>query len=620
VLTDCAEQSSLPEATVPALTNTASPISAKPAPSKSRGPRRHVNLTQSTTLESLDDSMGPLGPLGAEPVEEPVAPTPPVKELASRTRSRPQTATSNDPDDDATPSYNGARQPPPILPPQFDNRTRQQQPSMSVEQAAKPTFSITVGDPHTVGNAASSHTVYSVITKTTSKAYANPTFTVTRRYRDFLWLYEQLHTNNPGVVVPPPPEKQTVGRFDTNFIESRRMALERQVSKTANHPVLQHDADLKTFLESDAFNVDIKHRDRKDPLLGAGESKGIMSSIGLGGGGGGKFIEHDDWFHDRRIYLDALENQLRALQKSTDTVMAQRKALADSCQDFSTSLHNLAAVELSPSLSGPLDALGDLQSRVHELYSRQAMQDMLTLGIVIDEYIRLVGSVKKAFEQRQKAFHAWHSAETKLQDMKKQQEKLLRAGRSQQDRIAQMNADVNDAERRVHQSRLLFEDMGRLMRTELERFEREKVEDFKSGVETFLESAVEAQKEVSLFLFSTCDQCSLLTLNDSSSNSGKLSSSNSTATRTGHPSCPPAYTPINRDLRRNPNKAIQRPAKTVREPVRTFRHLTKETTRTASIRRQRALWMTRKTTSARPRSEKLHLSMYRCLRLCVLGI
>jgi sorting nexin-1/2 len=500
------EQPSLPEATVPAPSTNPSTVSAKPAPSKSRGPRRHVKLTQSTTLESLDDSSGPLGPLGAEPVEEPAAPTPPVKELASRTRSRPQTANTNVTStsaDDATHSHNGARQPPPVLPPQFDDRTRPQQPSMSVEQAAKPTFSITVGDPHTVGNAASSHTVYSVITKTTSKAYANPTFTVTRRYRDFLWLYEQLHTNNPGVVVPPPPEKQTVGRFDTNFIESRRMALERQVSKTANHPVLQHDADLKTFLESDAFNVDIKHRDRKDPLLGAGESKGLMSSIGLGGGGGGKFIEHDDWFHDRRIYLDALENQLRALQKSTDTVMAQRKALADSCADFSTSLHNLAAVELSPSLSGPLDALGDLQSRIYELYSRQAMQDMLTLGIVIDEYIRLVGSVKKAFEQRQKAFHAWHSAETKLQDMKKQQEKLLRAGRSQQDRIAQMNADVNDAERRVHQSRLLFEDMGRLMRTELERFEREKVEDFKSGVETFLESAVEAQKEVRFLVASS---------------------------------------------------------------------------------------------------------------------
>jgi sorting nexin-1/2 len=118
------------------------------------------------------------------------------------------------------------------------------------------------------------------------------------------------------------------------------------------------------------------------------------------------------------------------------------------------------------------------------------------MGIVIDEYIRLIGSVKTAFQQRQKAYHAWHSAEQELQKRKTNQDKLLRQGRSQQDRLNQLSADVADAERKVHQARLLFDDMGRLMRNELERFEREKVEDFKSGVETFLESAVEAQKEV----------------------------------------------------------------------------------------------------------------------------
>ncbi|OQO12561.1 hypothetical protein B0A48_02023 [Cryoendolithus antarcticus] len=480
----------------PVASPTARP--AKSAPSKSR-PRKHGKITQSTTLETLDDSLGPLGAPEPAATTYEAAPTPPVKEIASRSRRPPGTSASarHAPDDDGTSSLNGSRAPPAVQPPQFDGRTRQPQPSVPVEQASKPTFYIVVGDPHTVGNAANSHTVYSVTTRTTSKAYMNPSFTVTRRYRDFLWLYEQLHTNNPGVVVPPPPEKQTVGRFDANFIESRRMALERQVNKTAGHPILQHDGDLKTFLESEAFNVDIKHKDRKDPLLGAGESKGIMSSIGISvGSSGGKFIEHDDWFHDRRVYLDALENQLKALQKSTDTVIAQRKALADACGDLSVSLHSLANVELSPALSGPLDALADLQARVQELYHRQALQDILTLGIVIDEYIRLISSVKKAFDQRQKAFHAWHSAETKLQEVKKSQDKLMRAGRSQQDRIQQMNADVADAERRVHQSRLLFEDMGRLMRGELERFEREKVEDFKSGVETFLEGAVEAQKEL----------------------------------------------------------------------------------------------------------------------------
>lgn len=128
--------------------------------------------------------------------------------------------------------------------------------------------------------------------QTTSKAYRQPEFAVTRRYRDFLWLYNSLHANNPGVVVPPPPEKQAVGRFDSNFVESRRAALERMLNKTAAHPTLQHDGDLKLFLESEAFNVDVKHKERKEP--GLGESKGMFSGLSISVGGGSKFVEQDE--------------------------------------------------------------------------------------------------------------------------------------------------------------------------------------------------------------------------------------------------------------------------------------------------------------------------------------
>lgn len=269
------------------------------------------------------------------------------------------------------------------------------------------------------------------------------------------------------------------------------------LNKTAAHPILQHDADLKIFLESDAFNIDVKQREHKEP--GLGESKGMFSSIGLGSSGSSKFIEHDDWFHDRKIYLDALENQLKALLKAIDTVVAQRKALAEAAGEFSASLHTLSTVELSVTLSAPLEGLSDLQIRIRELYERQAQQDVLTLGITVDEYIRLISSIKMAFSQRQKSFHSWHAAEAELSKRKTTQEKVLRSGKTQQDRLNQLQADVADGERRCHQARLLFEDMGRLMRSELERFEKEKVEDFKSGVETFLEGAVEAQKEVNPF-------------------------------------------------------------------------------------------------------------------------
>ncbi|KAI1266662.1 vacuolar sorting protein [Xylariaceae sp. FL1019] len=477
-----------------------------PTTRTNRGPVRRL-VAQPTRLEAVDDPLGPLGPLGDNgalgadsQADEP--PAPPQKEqMVIRTTMRPSSQQKRpgpaDPhhiDEDDYDRPSGPRHPPPVQAAQPSIARAGGQPSVSVEQAAKPTFHITVGDPHKVGDLTSSHIVYSVRTRTTSKGYAQPEFEVKRRYRDFLWLYTTMHGNNPGVVVPPPPEKQALNRFETNFVESRRAALEKMCNKIAAHPTLQHDPDLKLFLESESFHVDIKHKERREPI--PGESKGVLGTFGINVGGGSKFVEQDDWFHDRRVYLDALENQLKALMKSMDTMVSQRKAMAESAADFSASLHALSTVELSPTLSGPLDALSDLQLTIRDIYDRQAQQDVLTFGITIDEYIRLIGSVKQAFSQRQKAFHSWHSAENELQKRKNSQDKLLRQGRSQQDRLNQVGAEVADAERKVHQARLLFEDMGRLMRAELDRFEREKVEDFKSSVETFLESAVEAQKEL----------------------------------------------------------------------------------------------------------------------------
>lgn len=93
-------------------------------------------------------------------------------------------------------------------------------------------------------------------------------------------------------MVPPPPEKQAVGRFESNFVESRRAALEKMLNKTAAHPTLQQDADLKLFLESETFNIDVKHKERKEPNLG--ESKSVLGSLGFSVGSANKFVEQDD--------------------------------------------------------------------------------------------------------------------------------------------------------------------------------------------------------------------------------------------------------------------------------------------------------------------------------------
>ncbi|PWW75339.1 Vps5-domain-containing protein, partial [Tuber magnatum] len=461
-----------------------------------RRPGRHV-----ARIEAIDDDLGPLGPLGdnfndnidTAPAGKPrhdSPPEPPQKEGSPRTaRAIPGapgrmslTGDSMDTvplDDSGAEVYEGGyRRPPATDFAQIVGREALGEslppPKPAGHQPASPSFEIHVGDPHKVGDLTSAHTVYQVRTKTTSKAYRNSEFTVSRRYRDFLWLYQALINNNPGVVVPPPPEKQAVGRFDDNFVESRRAALERMLNKTAAHPILQHDADLKLFLESEALSGDIKHKE-KQPV---GENKGMFGSLGGAFSGGGKFIENDEWFLDRKHYLDTLESQLKALLKSVDTVIKQRKDLADAANDFSSSLQALSTVELSKYLSNPLESLSYLQIRIKELHERQAQQDVLTLGITVEEYIRIIGSIKLAFNQRQKAFHTYHAADGELVKRKATLGKVQRQGKTQQDRLNQMSAEVSDSERKLHAARVAFDNMGRTLRTELDRFEREKVEDF----------------------------------------------------------------------------------------------------------------------------------------------
>ena len=136
-------------------------------------------VAQPTRLEAVDDPLGPLGggdgsPGADAPADEP--PVPPLKErVVVRTTMPPQAQRKTGPsdphridDDDAAASIDrsvGPRAPPPVDAALPSPVRTSSQPSMSIEQAAKPIFQITVGDPHKVGDLTSSHIVYSVRTK-----------------------------------------------------------------------------------------------------------------------------------------------------------------------------------------------------------------------------------------------------------------------------------------------------------------------------------------------------------------------------------------------------------------------------------------------------------------------
>lgn len=92
---------------------------------------------------------------------------------------------------------------------------------------------------------------------------------VNRRYSDFSWLYERLHKERPGAIVPPLPEKQSVSRYSEVFIEGRRFHLEIFLRRVVCSPELKDTECLLVFLGGgdDEFK-----KAKKDGSFGSGKA------------------------------------------------------------------------------------------------------------------------------------------------------------------------------------------------------------------------------------------------------------------------------------------------------------------------------------------------------------
>ncbi|KAI9145997.1 Vps5 C terminal like-domain-containing protein [Paraphysoderma sedebokerense] len=349
-----------------------------------------------------------------------------------------------------------------------------------------PEFVIDVSEPTKVESAISPYITYKVRTKTSCPGFKNESI-VNRRYSDFLWLFNRLVTKYPGVIVPPVPEKQSIGRFQDDFVENRRLGLERFVNRIAHHPRLYNDDDFKLFLESDMLSADIGDKKEKGGIMrvfGDAVSNTFM-----------KIPEVDEWFEHRRIQLDQLESQLKVLLKSIEVVSKNRKDLAAALLNFGESMMALASIELNKPLSGKLILLGSLHGRAKNLQEKLASTDTIHLESTTEEYIRIINSIKVAFNARAKAFHNVQNLEKELNKKKDNLEKLKTHQRSRMDKIMASEADINDCEQRLLAARSDFQGISQTVKQELDRFDTEKIIDFQKSIQSWASGICDGEAE-----------------------------------------------------------------------------------------------------------------------------
>lgn len=388
---------------------------------------------------------------------------------------------------------------------QLEQSKIHQKQKQEKEPAVK--LDISVGDPIKVGDLTSAHIVYSVRTNTDSELLRSPQTVVSRRYRDFRWLYRQLQSTHPGRIIPPPPDKQAVGRFNDDFIEARRFALERMLVKISKSPVLQTDPDFIMFLQSERFSSEAREREKaagatstftaseKDNDASLNASGGFLSSIGGAFSFSPKIVEPDEFFKDKKSYVEALDQQFKLFLKNLETIVIQRHDLSIVTEEFANIVATLADLEVSKSSTELFQEFSTTQLRIKELLDRLSLQDMLTLGSTLDEYQRVIGSIKTTFHQRDKILVQLAGSESELKKKQASFDKTFKYNRTHTEKIDALKLELDALEQKHNGIRSKFDDISSTIKDELATFEIEKIQDFRNSIEIFLESTIESQKE-----------------------------------------------------------------------------------------------------------------------------
>ncbi|XP_061745053.1 sorting nexin-2 isoform X2 [Nerophis ophidion] len=358
---------------------------------------------------------------------------------------------------------------------------------------------ISVSDPEKVGDGMNAYMAYKVTTKTSSSLFRLGEFSVRRRFSDFLGLHGKLASKylHVGCIVPPAPEKSIVGmtkvkvgkedQSSNDFVEKRRLALERYLMRTAQHPVLIKDPDLLQFLESSELPRAVSTQ----ALSGAGLLRMVNKAADAVNKMTIKMNESDAWFEEKQQHFENLEVQLRKLHASVESLVCHRKELSVNTAQFAKSTAMLGNSEDHTALSRALSQLAEVEEKMEQQHHQQAHADFYFLSELLGDYVRLLAAVKAVFEQRVKTWHRWQDNQVLLQKKREAEVKLHFSNKVQpaKDHIKELEVKVQQGERD-------FEKISGSIRREVGRFERERVSDFKKFFIKYLEVLVSTQQQV----------------------------------------------------------------------------------------------------------------------------
>ncbi|XP_047333913.1 sorting nexin 2A-like [Impatiens glandulifera] len=377
---------------------------------------------------------------------------------------------------------------------------------------------------------------YLITTRTNMRDFNGSEFSVRRRFKDIVTLSDRLSESYRGFFIPLRPDKNVVDSQvmqKQEFVEQRRIALEKYLQRLAAHPVIKNSDELRLFLQVQGKLPLEKTTDVASRVLdGAvkmskqllGEVEPIETSQPARGGGrdfmrffkelkqyvatdwGGSkpaVIEEDNEFVEKKEKLLNFEREIITVSQQAESLVKAQQDFGETMGELGLAFVKLTKFETEEAVcNSQMTRASDMKNiatasvKASRLCRELNAQTVKHFG-KIHEYLGVMLAVNNAFSERSSALLTVQTLLSELSSLESRIEKLEAASSKvfggDSTRIRKID-DLKDTVRVTEDAKSCaireYERIKENNKTELERLEKERQADFLSMLRGFVVNQV----------------------------------------------------------------------------------------------------------------------------------
>lgn len=414
--------------------------------------------------------------------------------------------------------------------------------SSSLAATSSEYMKITVSNPQKEQEASNSivpgggtYVTYLITTRTNVPEFGGSEFSVRRRFRDVVTLSDRLAESYRGLFIPPRPDKSVVESQvmqKQEFVEQRRVALEKYLRRLAAHPVIKRSDELRVFLQVQGklplpTTTDVASRMLDGavnlPKQLLGESSAVVaphevvqpakggrdllrlfkelkqSMANDWGGSRPPMVEEDKEFLEKKERVNDLEQQLTNASQQAESLVKAQQDMGETMGELGLAFIKLTKFENEEVVfdsqkvrANEMKGFATAAVKASRFYRELNAQTVKHLD-TLHEYLGLMLAVHSAFSDRSSALLTVQTLLSELSSLQSRAEKLEAASskifggdKSRIRKTEELKETIRVTEDAKNVAVREYERIKENNRTELERLDRERKADLLNMMKGFV--------------------------------------------------------------------------------------------------------------------------------------